>query len=212
MRARVEAPMTGAALPLAVLGLPIESALTATLLDRLARVERALQRAAASVPQVVDRNRPPFAVDGVRAHATLALLGGQLTGAACRAATVVELTHLATRFHDAVRDRPPGSDGRQPNADVVLAGDLLIVRATGLAAELPRPALRRWAAVLGTVHEAKLARRPDAAARALLEAAVEIGALTAGTGAELPEAVARARASIERHLTTSAAPAAPAAP
>ncbi|MFL6138356.1 MAG: hypothetical protein ACJ74O_11205 [Frankiaceae bacterium] len=208
--------MTVSALPFAALGLSPRSPLAAALRDQLAWVELALERAAASVPLVIDRDRQPFAAEGVRVHATLALLGGQLAGPAGSAAVVVELTHLATRFHDAVRDLPPGSAGGQRNVDAVLAGDLLIVRATGLAADLPRPALRRWAAALGEVHEAKLVRRFDVAARALLDAAVEIGALAAGTGTELPETVAAVRASLERHLagrlTTSAAPAARAAP
>jgi hypothetical protein len=209
--------VTGSALPLSALGLPPGSRLAATLRARLAEVEEILVTAATSAPPVVERDRPPFAVEGVRPHATLALLGARLSGAACGAAVVVELTYLATRCHEAVRDRPAGSAvaGRQHNVDAVLAGDLLIVRATGLAADLPRPALRRWADALGAVHEAKLAGRIDAAARALREAAFEIGALTGGAAdAQLPAPVAAARAIVERHLaaglTTSAAPAGPA--
>src|SRR5690606_20254293 len=65
-----------------------------------------------------------------------------------RAATVVELTHLATLYHDDVMDQAqvrrgaPSANARWSNSVAILVGDYLFARAADLAAELGTEAVR----------------------------------------------------------------------
>src|SRR5262249_44516541 len=65
-----------------------------------------------------------------------------------KAAVVVELTHLATLYHDDVMDEAPvrrgaaSANARWGNAVAILTGDYLFARAAALAAELGPEAVR----------------------------------------------------------------------
>ena len=209
--------MTVAAVPLDALALPAGSSLRVSLRPALAQVEALLCDAAADAGGVVDTAAAPFAANGVRVAAVLALLGAHrgrgFTAAACTAAVVAELTHLAIGYHTGVPAAPgPSGPERQRHLRAVLAGDLLIVRATGLAAELPRPALRLWAGALTGLYEANLMARPAAAARTLRAVAFRLGAAAAGEHGQLHADALAARDVLERHLSASAAPSARAVP
>jgi hypothetical protein len=177
--------MTVAEVSYAALGLPPGAPLGRELRLRLGRVEAILGGAAEGAGGVVDPSRPPF-VAGPRAHALIALLGAARARAARRPATLaaaaVELIAVAGRFHDGVLDGPPHllATRQGHNAGAVLAGDLLLVRASALAAEVSAEVLRRWAAALAAVQEAKLVGRSDVAGRALRVAALDIGQLAGG--------------------------------
>src|SRR5690606_11640638 len=89
---------------------------------------------------------------GKRFRPLLTLLAGHLAEPGSpqliRAATVVELTHLATLYHDDVMDEAevrrgaPSANARWSNSVAILVGDYLFARAADLAAELGIEAVR----------------------------------------------------------------------
>lgn len=113
----------------------------------LARVEAELQSATAHSDRILQQAaRHLVEAGGKRVRPVLAiitsLLGDGPTKAVIDAATVVELTHLATLYHDDVMDDAPTRRGVPTaqhvygNSVAILIGDLLLARASQIGAAL----------------------------------------------------------------------------
>jgi len=115
---------------------------------RLEAVENALLEAAeARTPMVTEAAQHIIAAGGKRFRPLLVLLGSSIRPDApandvLRAAVVVELTHVASLFHDDVMDEAllrRGSvtaNSRWGNTVAILVGDFLFARASDVVAEL----------------------------------------------------------------------------
>lgn len=136
---------------------------------RLALIEERLRDAVAQSDRLADEtSRHLVDAGGKRLRPMLALLAAQL-GDASRpevidAAVVVELTHLATLYHDDVMDSAPTRRGAPSahevwgNSVAILTGDLLFARASNVVAGLGPTAVRIQAETferlcLGQLHE-----------------------------------------------------------
>ncbi|MDO8105784.1 polyprenyl synthetase family protein [Isoptericola sp. b441] len=151
------------ALPLA------DTGLADRLTDRLARVETRLVEAASHADHLADAtSRHLVSAGGKRLRPLLTLLTAELgDGADPRvldAAVVVELTHLATLYHDDVMDSAPVRRGAPAAHEVwgnqvaILTGDLLLAKASALTAVLGPQAVLVQAQTferlcLGQLHE-----------------------------------------------------------
>ncbi|HEY3436797.1 MAG TPA: polyprenyl synthetase family protein [Actinotalea sp.] len=155
--------MSSAALP------ATDPALTDELTSRLTLVEERLRDAVAHADVLADAtSRHLVNAGGKRLRPMLTLLAAQL-GQGQRpevidAAVVVELTHLATLYHDDVMDSAPVRRGAPSAHEVwgnhvaILTGDLLFARASAIVAGLGPEAVRIQAATferlcLGQLHE-----------------------------------------------------------
>ncbi|MCQ8190913.1 polyprenyl synthetase family protein [Streptomyces rugosispiralis] len=118
-----------------------------------AAVEEGLLRATKSdVPFITEAARELTRTAGRRLRPLLVLLAARFgdPGApgVVPAAVVVELTHLATHYHDGVRDEAavrrdaPRPDANWDNTVAVLTGDFLFARASHLLADLGPEAVR----------------------------------------------------------------------
>ncbi|MGI8692633.1 MAG: polyprenyl synthetase family protein [Geodermatophilaceae bacterium] len=119
----------------------------------LDEVEDLLRRSlSSSDPFVREASRHLFLAGGKRFRPLLVLLAASL-GDPSRpgvvpAAVVVELTHLATLYHDdvmdeaAVRRGAPSANNRWDNTVAILTGDLLFARASDILADLGPEAVR----------------------------------------------------------------------
>ena len=94
------------------------------------------------------------------------------------AAVAIELTHLATLYHDdvmdeaAVRRGAPSANSRWDNSVAILTGDFLFARASKILADLGPDAVRIQAEtfkrlVTGQIDETDRARARRGSARAL---------------------------------------------
>ena len=143
--------------------------LSELLTGRLALVEERL-RDAVTQPDTLadDASRHLVNAGGKRLRPLLTLLAAELGDGARRevldAAVVVELTHLATLYHDDVMDSAPLRRGAPSahavwgNSVAILTGDLLFARASTTVAGLGPDAVRIQAATferlcLGQLHE-----------------------------------------------------------
>ena len=143
---------------------------------RLEIVEERLRDAVTNVdPLADDASRHLVNAGGKRLRPLLTLLAAEL-GDGSRlevidAAVVVELTHLATLYHDDVMDSAPLRRGAPAahevwgNSVAILTGDLLFARASATVAGLGPEAVRIQAATferlcLGQLHET-VGPRPD---------------------------------------------------
>lgn len=149
---------------------PIRSdALDSAVSSRLAIVEERLRDAVAQSDRLAHASsRHLVDAGGKRLRPLLTLLTSQL-GEASRpevldAAVVVELTHLATLYHDDVMDSAPTRRGAPSahevwgNSVAILTGDLLFARASRVVAGLGPDAVRVQAETferlcLGQLHE-----------------------------------------------------------
>jgi heptaprenyl diphosphate synthase len=146
-----------------------DAALTEAVSGRLALVEERLRDAVAHADVLADAtSRHLVNAGGKRLRPLLTLLAAQL-GEGQRpevidAAVVVELTHLATLYHDDVMDSAPVRRGAPSAHEVwgnhvaILTGDLLFARASAIVAGLGPDAVRIQAATferlcLGQLHE-----------------------------------------------------------
>jgi len=136
---------------------------------RMERVEERLRTAVAHSDRLADStSRHLVEAGGKRVRPLLVLLAGELGDGAApevvEAAVVVELTHLATLYHDDVMDSAPlrrGAPAAQQvwgNNVAILTGDLLFARASRLVAALGPEAVEIQAATferlcLGQLHE-----------------------------------------------------------
>ena len=147
----------------------VDDTLDARLRAGLAQVETALRSAVRQAdPLADDASRHLVSAGGKRVRPMLALLSAHL-GDADRpeildAAVVVELTHLATLYHDDVMDSAPVRRGAPAahevwgNTVAILTGDLLFARASTIVAGLGPDAVRIQAETferlcLGQLHE-----------------------------------------------------------
>ena len=135
----------------------------------LAKVEKVLREAIAHSDPLADAtSRHLVEAGGKRIRPLLALLAANLGNPHCnevvQAAVVVELTHLATLYHDDVMDSAPFRRGAPTahevwgNTVAILTGDLLFARASILVSQLGGRALEIQARTferlcLGQLHE-----------------------------------------------------------
>ena len=115
---------------------------------QLEAVETALLKAAeAQTPMVTEAAQHIIAAGGKRFRPLLVALAAQLGPAATgddvvKAAVVVELTHVASLYHDDVMDEAQlrrgsvSANSRWGNTVAILVGDLLFARASDLVSEL----------------------------------------------------------------------------
>jgi heptaprenyl diphosphate synthase len=133
----------------------------------LERVEAALQRAVdSSQPLVRQAARHLLAAGGKRFRPMLALLCARLGEPSdprvIPCAVALELTHVATLYHDDVIDEAtlrrgaPSANARFDNTVAVLAGDYLFARASGIAAELGPYVSRMLADTIAEVCEGQI--------------------------------------------------------
>lgn len=134
-------------------GLPVDEALATDLQQRLAKVEALLVEAVNSEdPLLTEASRHLVEAGGKRFRAMLVLLashfGDPTAPGVIEAAGVVELTHLATLYHDDVMDEAEMRRGklsantRWSNTIAILTGDYLFARASDLLAGLGPEAVR----------------------------------------------------------------------
>ncbi|MFI2754403.1 polyprenyl synthetase family protein [Cellulomonas sp. P22] len=153
-----------------------DPALAELLTGRLALVEERLRDSVAHAdPLADDASRHLVNAGGKRLRPMLTLLAAELGDGARRevldAAVVVELTHLASLYHDDVMDSAPLRRGAPSAHEVwgnqvaILTGDLLFARASVTVAGLGPEAVRIQATTferlcLGQLHET-VGPRPD---------------------------------------------------
>lgn len=130
-----------------------DPALDADVRDGLAAVEEALLEATKSdVPFVTVAAQHLLEAGGKRLRPLLVLLAAQFgdpnAPGVVPAAVVVELTHLATLYHDDVMDEAPvrrgvtSANARWDNSVAILTGDFLFSRASQILADLGPEAVR----------------------------------------------------------------------
>ncbi|MFC9971307.1 polyprenyl synthetase family protein [Spirillospora sp. NPDC127200] len=134
-------------------GLPIDADLAADVRARLDAVEDLLLESVQSEdPLLTQASKHLVEAGGKRFRPMLVLLASQFGDPAAAgvvpAAVVVELTHLATLYHDDVMDEATVRRGQQSansrwtNTVAILTGDYLFARASDLLADLGPEAVR----------------------------------------------------------------------
>ena len=130
-----------------------DSALEAEVLDDLGRVEESLAATAHPDDELLtEASRHLIAAGGKRFRAMLVLLAAQFGDPkdprVIQAAVAIELTHLATLFHDDVMDEAlvrrghPSVNSRWNNSVAILTGDFLFAQASHILAGLGPDAVR----------------------------------------------------------------------
>ena len=198
--------------------LPLADPVLAELLTRrLALVEERLRDAVAQADAFADTaSRHLVNAGGKRLRPMLTLLAAQLGDGqrpeVIDAAVVVELTHLATLYHDDVMDSAPlrrGAPAAQEvwgNSVAILTGDLLFARASSTVAGLGPEAVRIQARAferlcLGQLHETVGPQDGEDAARhylrvladktgSLISTSARFGAMFAGCPPDVVRVVA----------------------
>jgi heptaprenyl diphosphate synthase len=204
-------------LTLSSLGLDVDPAVDASVSATLAAVEEALRANVTSAdPLVAEAARHLADAGGKRFRPLLVALGAQLGDPAAPqvvpAANVVELTHLATLYHDDVMDEAqvrrgaPSANSRWGNSVAILVGDFLFARAADIAASLGPEAVRLQARtfarlVHGQIAETVGPRGTDPIEHylhvitektaSLIATSARFGGLFSGAPAETVEALAR---------------------
>lgn len=180
----------------------------------LAKVEEQLREAISNSDPLADAtSRHLVEAGGKRIRPLLTILASHLgepgRDHVLQAAVVVELTHLATLYHDDVMDSAPYRRGSPTahevwgNSVAILTGDLLFARASILVSELGAEALGIQARTferlcLGQLHETVGPREGDDAVEhylsviadktgSLVAASGQLGALLAGTDRQIIE-------------------------
>ncbi|MCF8527480.1 MAG: polyprenyl synthetase family protein [Candidatus Nanopelagicales bacterium] len=137
-----------------LLGLPLpDPGLESALADGLSRVEDGLREAVSSDdPFVADASRYLVEAGGKRFRPLLVLLashfGDPQAWGVVPAGVVVELTHLATLYHDDVMDEAQlrrgaeSANSRWDNTIAILTGDFLFARSSKILADLGPEAVR----------------------------------------------------------------------
>jgi heptaprenyl diphosphate synthase len=131
----------------------VDPSLEVSLREGMAAVEVALYEAVKSdFPFVAETSRHLVEAGGKRFRPLLVLLAAQLGDPSAPgvvpAAVVVELTHLATLYHDDVMDEAPlrrgavSANARWDNTVAILTGDFLFARASDILADLGPEAVR----------------------------------------------------------------------
>ena len=135
--------------------------------DDLTAVEAALRDTSFGGDEMfAEVSRHMMAAGGKRFRAMLVLLAARFGD--CRdkrivpAAVAIELTHLATLFHDdvmdeaAIRRGQPSANSRFGNSIAILAGDYLFARASRILADLGPAAIRIQAETFGRLVDGQL--------------------------------------------------------
>jgi heptaprenyl diphosphate synthase len=130
-----------------------DAALAADVVEGLALVENGLREAARAQHDLLAQIAG-YGIDagGKRFRATLVLLAAQFGNSQdpriVPAAVAIELTHLATLYHDDVMDEAdvrrgmPSANARWDNSVAILTGDFLFARASQILADLGPEAVR----------------------------------------------------------------------
>ncbi len=149
-------------------GLDVDPAVDAAVSAMLAAVEEALRsNVASSDPMVAEAARHLMDAGGKRFRPLILALGAQF-GDPSRAeivpaALVVELTHLATLYHDDVMDEAPvrrgahSANARWGNSVAILVGDYLFARAADIAASLGTEAVHLQARTFARLVHGQIA-------------------------------------------------------
>jgi heptaprenyl diphosphate synthase len=139
-----------------ITAVPVEltdAALAADVVDGLALVEKRLRLAARAQHQVLtEASAHLIEAGGKRLRPTLVLLAAQFGNPrderVVPAAAAIELTHLATLYHDDVMDEADtrrgseSANSRWDNTIAILTGDFLFARASQILADLGPEAIR----------------------------------------------------------------------
>jgi geranylgeranyl pyrophosphate synthase len=142
--------------PFVISAVPVDFSdpvLAADIADGLVGVEKVLAEAAVTEEALLtEASRHLIDAGGKRFRATLVLLaahfGDSRDERIVPAAAAIELTHLATLFHDDVMDEAsirrglPSANSRWSNTIAILTGDFLFARASSILAELGAEAIR----------------------------------------------------------------------
>jgi heptaprenyl diphosphate synthase len=145
-----------------------EPTVEASVRSVLDAVERELHAGVASAdPFVTEAARHLAEAGGKRVRPMLVALAAQFGDAArplvVPAAVVMELTHLATLYHDdvmdeaAVRRGAPSANSRWTNSVAILVGDYLFARAADIAADLGTEAVRLQARTFARLVHGQIA-------------------------------------------------------
>src|SRR4051794_17723815 len=149
-------------------GLDIDPRVDASVSATLAAIEEALRANVASAdPLVAEAARHLADAGGKRFRPLLVALGSQFGNPEAAeivpAANVVELTHLATLYHDDVMDEAtvrrgaPSANSRWGNSVAILVGDYLFARAADIAASLGPEAVRLQARTFARLVHGQIA-------------------------------------------------------
>src|SRR5438445_1191399 len=151
-----------------VLGLAIrDTTLEAEVRGRLAEVEAALEKAVRSDTDFVTEAASYLVnAGGKRFRPMLVLLAGYFGDPSDRrlidGATAIELTHVATLYHDDVIDEAttrhgvPAVNARWDNTVAILSGDFLFSKASEISADLGTDVTRLLARTIATVCDGQL--------------------------------------------------------
>ena len=195
-----------------------DPALAAAVAAGLAQVEQRLREVVAASNPMLDLAASHLAeAGGKRVRPLLALLAAQLgdpvAPGVVDAAVVVELTHLATLYHDDVMDEAdvrrgaPSANSRWTNTVAILTGDYLFARASDLTAGLGTEATHLQSRTFARLVEGQISETAGPVdgqdpvehhlqviadkTASLIATSARLGALTAGVPADQVEAVAR---------------------
>ncbi len=152
-----------------------DRALEEELRARLGEVEASLEKAVRSDTEfVTDAARYLVAAGGKRFRPLLVLLAGYFGDPTdprlIQGATAIELTHVATLYHDDVIDEAdqrhgvPSVNARWDNTVAILTGDFLFAKASELSADLGTEVTRLLARTIATVCDGQL-REVEASGR-----------------------------------------------
>jgi heptaprenyl diphosphate synthase len=145
-----------------------DAALAAEVVEGLAMVEQGLREAARAQHDLLNETSA-YLIDagGKRLRPTLVLLAAQFGNPRDErivpAAVAMELTHLATLYHDDVMDEADVRRGvlsvhsRWDNSVAILTGDFLFARASGILADLGPEAVRIQAETFGHLVAGQIA-------------------------------------------------------
>jgi heptaprenyl diphosphate synthase len=146
-----------------------DEVLEVTTRAQLEQVETALLEAAtAETPLVTEAARHVIAAGGKRFRPLLVVLASHLGPDArvedvVKAAVVVELTHVASLYHDDVMDEAllrraaPSANARWGNSIAILVGDFLFARASDLVSELGPDYVRLQARTFSRLVQGQIA-------------------------------------------------------
>ena len=138
-----------------------DEALAARLNDAMARVEDLLERKLSEGDEIVSEKVLHLAkAGGKRFRPMFALLASEygdrpMCDDVVKAAALVEMTHLATLYHDDVMDEAQrrrgveSANARWGNSVAILAGDRLLALASGLMADLGVATVRHFSETFG---------------------------------------------------------------
>ncbi|MDT0300520.1 polyprenyl synthetase family protein [Streptomonospora wellingtoniae] len=211
--------MSGA-VPSDFLALPsIDAGLAKEVQEALDEVENLLRESvSASDPLLTEAASHLLSAGGKRFRATLVLLashfGDPTAPELVRAAAVVELTHVATLYHDDVMDEAdlrrgePSANQRWGNSVAILTGDYVFARASEILADLGTDAVRMQARTFGRLVQGQILetsgpqggtdplehylRVISDKTASLIASSAEFGGMFSGAGPEVTSTITRA--------------------